>query len=64
MKYETTEAFVKAVQAGVFTGRVIVDNDCVNAYEGDEEVCDFEDAGPEGALVDVLEALGTKAERP
>lgn len=64
MKYETTKAFVKAVQAGGFAGSVIVDNDCVNAYEGDEEVCDFEDNGPEGALIDVLSALGVSAERP
>lgn len=64
MKYETTDEFVKAVQAGEFTGRVIVDNDCVNAYQDDEEVCDFEDSGPEGALIDVLASLGANAERP
>jgi hypothetical protein len=63
MKYETTSDFVKAVQTGAFTGRVIVDNDCVNAFEGDEEVCDFEGSGPEGALIDVLAALGANAER-
>jgi hypothetical protein len=64
MKYETISEFVTAAKEGHFTGRVIVDNDQVYAYEGDEEVCDFEDCGPEGALIEVLTALGVKAERP
>lgn len=64
MKYQTTDEFVKAVKDGKFSGKVVVDNDCVNAYEGGEEVFDFEDAGPEGVLIDVLTALGVNAERP
>lgn len=63
-KYKSVAEFVKAAQGGKFKGVVIVDNDCVNAYVGDDEVFDFDDAGPEGALIDVLEAIGAKAERP
>jgi hypothetical protein len=64
MKYETITDFIIAAKAGKFTGRVIVDNDQVTAYEGDEIVCDFEDCGPDGALIEVMAALGVKAERP
>ena len=64
MKYKTTAAFIKAIRSGKFSGNVVVDNDCVNAYDGDEMVCDFEDAAPECVLIAVLEAFGVKAERP
>ena len=63
-KYKTVRAFVNAAQSGEFKGVVIVDNDCVYAYVGDEEVFDFNDANPEEVLIDVLEALGVNAERP
>ena len=63
-KYETTKAFLAAVQAGEFTGQVIVDNDCVDAYQGDEKVCNFGDDVPENVLISMLEALGVEAERP
>ena len=64
MKYETIAAFVEAVKEGSFVGTVTVDNDQVYAYDGEDEVCDFEDAGPEGALIGVLAAMGVSAERP
>lgn len=72
MKYETTKDFIDAVTSGEFVGRVVVDNDQVYAYSAPdnddeyngEKVFDFEDCGPEGALIDVLTALGVPAERP
>ena len=64
MKYKSIAEFLQSVKAGNFTGEVIVDNDCVYAYVGDDRVFDFEDHGPEGALVEVLLALGIFAVRP
>ncbi len=61
-KYQSTGEFVKAALAGKFKGVVIVDNDCVTAHVDEEEVFNFGDQGPEGALVDVLEAIGAKAD--
>ena len=63
-KYKSAAEFVRAAQSVKFKGVVIVDNDCVTAYVGDDTVFDFDESGPECALIDVLEAIGAKAERP
>ena len=64
MKYKTTKLFIEAVQSGKFTGSVVVDNDCVVAYQDDKEVHKFGGGGPESALIEVLFALGVEAARP
>jgi len=58
MKYEDTKQFLDAVRNKSFEGRVIVDSDCVLAYESGELVFDFDDRSPVDALFFVLEALG------
>lgn len=64
MKYASFPKFLEACHTGEFTGHVIVDNDCVGAYQptsidGDtEHVFNFGGEGPEGALIDVLTQLG------
>lgn len=59
----TTAEFVKMVQAGEFKGRVVIDNDQVYAYDEDgNEVHDFDDRGPGGALFAVLNAIGANPE--
>ncbi len=58
MKYEYMQSFLEAVQNKSFKGRIIVDNDCVLAYESGELVFDFEELSPRDALFFVLEALG------
>lgn len=60
--YQSAAEFVKDVQDGKFKGEVIVDNDCVHAYSGEDMVFDFNDDGPEGALIAVLKALGVNAQ--
>lgn len=58
----TTAEFLAAARRGDFTGTVLVDNDNVSARVNDESVFDFQDQGPAGVLLDVLEALGIEAE--
>ncbi len=58
MKYEDTKSFIEAVQNKSFKGRVIVDNDCVLAYDNGEITFDFCGQSPVYALFFVLEALG------
>lgn len=58
MKYEDTKSFLDAVRNKSFKGRVIVDCDCVLAYENGELAFDFNDRSPVDALFFVLEALG------
>lgn len=58
MKYKDTKSFLDAVQNKSFKGRVIVDNDCVLAYESGELVFYFEYLSPLDALFFVLEYLG------
>lgn len=61
-KYETIAEFLDAAKSGEFTGRVIIDNDCVSAYQDDEKVFDFEGDGPDSALFSILKHLGINAE--
>ena len=69
MKYQTFEQLAAAAKSGEFTGTVIVDNDCVHAFQpdaddgGNEMVFNFNGEGPEGALVELLNGLGVNAER-
>ena len=58
MKYEDTKQFLDAVRNKSFEGRVIVDCDCVLAYENGELAFDFENLSPRDALFFVLEYLG------
>jgi len=62
--YSTDEFIEAAVNGELADVSVVVDNDNVSAYRGDEQVCDFNDAGPQQALLEVLTALGVKAEYP
>lgn len=64
-EFYSTDDFVEAAVNGELADvSVLVDNDNVSAYRGDEMVCDFNDAGPQQALLEVLTALGVKAEYP
>lgn len=58
MKYKDTKSFLDAVQNKSFKDRIIVDCDCVLAYESGELAFDFNDRSPVDALFFVLEALG------
>jgi hypothetical protein len=68
--YKTIESFLKAAKTGVPPHRVIVDNDCVDAYtlvkddsdQDPEHLCDFEGEGPGGALIAVLALYGIDAD--
>lgn len=62
MKYEDIKSFIEAVQNKSFKGRIIVDSDCVLAYESGELVFDFNDRSPVDALFFVLEALGAEVD--
>ncbi len=62
MKYENTQSFVEAVQNKSFDGRVVIDNDCVYAYDRGQLVFDFEGRSPDGAFLLVLEALGANVD--
>ena len=67
-KYQTLEELCAAAKSGEFTGHIIVDNDCVGAYQpmGDDDsecVFDFGGEGPEGALIDILTFMGLDADR-
>ena len=57
-KYITTKSFLKAVHSGEFKGRVVIDNDSVNAFVGDDDVFDFQGCGLEMALFVLLTAIG------
>jgi hypothetical protein len=69
----TTAQFIEAVKAGTIDTkkvRVVVDNDCVDAYpipdnEDDdyEALCRFDGEGPEGALIAILQGMGINADR-
>jgi hypothetical protein len=66
MKYNSLSELIAAAKSGEFTGYIVVDNDCVNAYQpvGDddiEEVSDFNGASPERALVALLNEIGLNA---
>lgn len=56
--YQSTEEFIEAFNGGTFNGEVVIENDKVTAYRDGEEVFDFGRKNPEGALFDILEALG------
>jgi hypothetical protein len=70
----TSEDFVSAVVDGRLDCRVVIDNDCVHAFQqdidGKEEeygenwilIFDFDGKGPQGVLLDLFVALGVKAE--
>lgn len=58
MKYEYMKSFLDAIQNKSFKGRIIIDNDCVLAYESGELAFDFENLSPRDALFFVLEYLG------
>lgn len=61
----STEEFVALAKSGKMNDAiVIVDNDSVDAYIGNDRVCNFHDEGPQRALIDVLVALGVNAELP
>lgn len=61
----STEEFIALAKSGKMGDAVvIVDNDCVDAYIGDDKVCDFHGDAPRRALIDVLAALGVSAEYP
>lgn len=62
MKYKSFAELVAASKSGEFTGHVIIDNDCVNAYQGDDLVFDFNDSGAECALFEALTELGLSPE--
>lgn len=61
-KYASVEELAAAAKAGEFTGNVIVDNDCVDAYQDGENVFDFDGEDPGGALIKILEQMGIKAD--
>ena len=67
-EYQTLEELCAAAKSGEFTGYVVVDNDCVDAYQpiGDddaENVFNFGGEGPRGALIDILRGMGLNANR-
>jgi hypothetical protein len=62
MKYEDMKSFLEAVRNKSFKGRIIVDSDCVLAYESGELAFDFENLSPRDALFFVLEALGANVD--
>ncbi len=72
MKYKTIQEFLEAAKSGELAGvTVTVDNDSIYAYKysdtddgDDEKVFDFNDAGPQQALVELLQAIGIEAEYP
>lgn len=69
MKYKTLKEFIAAANAGGFTGSVVIDKDCVTAYEDNqdgepEEVFNFGGDTPEAVLFDVMLTLGIRAEYP
>lgn len=69
----TTQQFIDAAKAGTIDltkVRVVVDNDCVDAYTiPDEEdgananLCRFDGEGPEGVVIALLKLHGIKADR-
>lgn len=68
----TTKEFIAAAQSGTLDKRVrvVVDNDCVDAYiepetedGNNENICRFDGEGPEGALVAILQGFGINADR-
>ncbi len=62
MKYKDTKSFLKAIQNKSFKGRVIVDNDCVLAYDDGEVLFDCVGKSPSDALFFVLEAIGANVD--
>ena len=58
MKYEDTKSFLEDVRNKSFKGRIIIDNDCVLAYERGELAFDFENLSPRDSLFFVLEYFG------
>lgn len=59
MKYEYLQSFLDAVKNKSFKGRILVDCDCVLAYENVELAFDFGWQSPGDALFSVLEAIGS-----
>ncbi len=64
-KYKSLKELAEAAKRGEFQGRVIVDNDCVDAYETEERggECVFAGDGPEYELVELLTDMGLNADR-
>lgn len=61
MPYKTIKAFVRDAKDGLFNGQVIVGDDFVTAYVGEEQVFNFDGKWPEEVLIEVLMALDVKA---
>lgn len=64
-KYKTLEELAAAARSGEFKGRVIVDNDCVDAYTNEEDGGEhvYAGDGPEYELVELLTNMGLNADR-
>lgn len=62
MKYEYLQSFLDAVKNKSFEGRILVDCDCVLAYENGELAFDFENLSPRDAIFFVLEYLGANVD--
>ena len=64
-KYKTLVELAEAARTGEFKGRVIVDNDCVDAYTDEESGGErvFAGDGPEYELVELLSGMGLNANR-
>jgi hypothetical protein len=61
-KPSPTKEFIDRLSDPTFKPKIIVDNDCIEAYYRGKLVFDFEGEGPQGALVNVLKALGAKVD--
>ena len=58
MKYEDTKSFLEDVRNNSLKDRIIIDCDCVLAYERGELAFDFENLSPRDSLFFVLEYFG------